>query len=44
MRKVFQAELHQVGEELIQIATLVQEALGSARLVRQHIDAALRDL
>ncbi|KHE75356.1 PhoU family transcriptional regulator [Kocuria marina] len=31
MRKVFQAELHQVGEELIQIATLVQQALGSAR-------------
>jgi len=31
VRKVFQAELHQVGEELIQIATLVQQALGSAR-------------
>lgn len=31
MRKVFQAELHQVGEELIQIATLVQQALASAR-------------
>ncbi|MDO4919255.1 phosphate signaling complex protein PhoU [Kocuria sp.] len=31
MRKVFQAELHQVGEELIQIATLVQQALESAR-------------
>ena len=31
MRKVFQAELHQVGEELIQIATLVHQALGSAR-------------
>ncbi|GGH65445.1 phosphate signaling complex protein PhoU [Rothia aerolata] len=27
MRKVFQAELHQVGEELIQISTLVKEAL-----------------
>lgn len=27
MRKVFQAELHQVSEELIQISTLVKEAL-----------------
>ncbi len=27
MRKVFQAELQQVGEELVQIATLVKEAL-----------------
>ena len=31
MRKVFQAELHQVGEELIQIATLVREALARAK-------------
>lgn len=30
MRKVFQAELQQVGEELIHIATLVQEALDRA--------------
>ena len=30
MRKVFQAELQHVGEELIHIATLVQEALGRA--------------
>lgn len=30
MRKVFQAELQQVGEELIQIATLVKEALERA--------------
>jgi Na+/phosphate symporter len=31
VRKVFQAELHQVGEELIQIATLVREALARAK-------------
>ncbi|PLC10949.1 PhoU family transcriptional regulator [Kocuria flava] len=31
MRKVFQAELHQVGEELIQIATLVREALAKSK-------------
>lgn len=30
MRKVFQAELQQVGEELIHIATLVEEALQRA--------------
>lgn len=30
MRKVFQAELQQVGEEMVQIATLVQEALVNA--------------
>lgn len=30
VRKVFQAELQHVGEELIHIATLVQEALGRA--------------
>ncbi|MBM7052246.1 phosphate signaling complex protein PhoU [Rothia sp. ZJ1223] len=30
MRKVFQAELQQVGEEMVQIATLVEEALANA--------------
>ncbi|MCA0325702.1 MAG: DUF2783 domain-containing protein [Proteobacteria bacterium] len=29
---------------LVKLALLNAEALGSARLVRQHIDAALRDL
>ena len=42
MRKVFQAELHQVGEELIQIATLVKQALvrASESFLNADIDEA----
>lgn len=42
MRKVFQAELNQVGEELIQIATLVKQALvrASESFLNADIDEA----
>ncbi|MDO4916964.1 MAG: phosphate signaling complex protein PhoU [Rothia sp. (in: high G+C Gram-positive bacteria)] len=40
MRKVFQAELHQVSEELIQIATLVKEALVRASEAFLNADIA----
>lgn len=42
MRKVFQAELHQVSEELIQIATLVKQALvrASEAFLSADIDEA----
>ena len=43
MRKVFQAELHQVGEELIQIATLVRQALDSARTAFLDADVQLAE-
>lgn len=43
MRKVFQAELHQVGEELIQIATLVRQALSSARTAFLDADVQLAE-
>ena len=43
MRKVFQAELHQVGEELIQIATLVQQALKNARVAFLDADVQVAE-
>ena len=43
MRKVFQAELHQVGEELIQIATLVRQALDSAKTAFLETDVQLAE-
>lgn len=43
MRKVFQAELHQVGEELIQIATLVQQALKSSKVAFLEADVQVAE-
>lgn len=43
MRKVFQAELHQVGEELTQIATLVREALARAKDALLDVDIQLAE-
>lgn len=43
VRKVFQAELHQVGEELIQIATLVREALARAKQALLDADIQLAE-
>ncbi|MDN5700972.1 MAG: phosphate transport system regulatory protein PhoU, partial [Kocuria sp.] len=43
MRKVFQAELHQVGEELIQIATLVQQALKSSKVAFLDADVQVAE-
>lgn len=41
MRKVFQAELHQVGEELIEIANLVSEAMDKASTAFHGADIEL---
>lgn len=41
MRKVFQAELHQVGEELIEIAHLVAEAIDKASTAFSSADTEL---
>ncbi|HEY8295019.1 MAG TPA: phosphate signaling complex protein PhoU [Micrococcaceae bacterium] len=41
MRKVFQAELHQVGEELIEISTLVTEAIEKSTRAFQGADVEL---
>lgn len=43
MRKVFQAELHQVGEELIQIATLVRQALQNSKVAFLEADVQLAE-
>ncbi|WP_354182695.1 phosphate signaling complex protein PhoU [Arthrobacter sp. UYP6] len=41
MRKVFQAELHQIGEELTQISELVTEAMQKATLAFEGADTEL---
>ncbi|WP_104166878.1 phosphate signaling complex protein PhoU [Arthrobacter sp. SX1312] len=41
MRKVFQAELHQIGEELIEISQLVTEAIQKANSAFQGADTEL---
>ncbi|MCC9146646.1 MULTISPECIES: phosphate signaling complex protein PhoU [unclassified Arthrobacter] len=41
MRKVFQAELHQIGEELTQISQLVTEAMRKATLAFEGADIDL---
>ncbi|MHA7189962.1 phosphate signaling complex protein PhoU [Arthrobacter sp. MDT2-16] len=41
MRKVFQAELHQIGEELIEISQLVSEAIQRANSAFQTADTEL---
>ncbi|MHA7240823.1 phosphate signaling complex protein PhoU [Arthrobacter sp. TMS1-12-1] len=41
MRKVFQAELHQIGEELIEISRLVTEAIQKANSAFQGADTEL---
>ncbi|MBD7996157.1 phosphate signaling complex protein PhoU [Arthrobacter sp. Sa2CUA1] len=41
MRKVFQAELHQIGEELTQISQLVTEAMKKATLAFETADTEL---
>ncbi|MCB8799011.1 hypothetical protein LJD40_26170, partial [Escherichia coli] len=41
MRKVFQAELHQVGEELIEISALVTEAIEKANQAFTGADVEL---
>ncbi|TKV27461.1 phosphate signaling complex protein PhoU [Arthrobacter sp. NamB2] len=41
MRKVFQAELHQIGEELIEISQLVSEAIQKANSAFQGADTEL---
>ncbi|MCQ2002012.1 phosphate signaling complex protein PhoU [Arthrobacter zhaoxinii] len=41
MRKVFQAELHQIGEELTQISQLVTEAMRKATLAFEGADIEL---
>ncbi|MCC3280258.1 phosphate signaling complex protein PhoU [Arthrobacter sp. zg-Y40] len=41
MRKVFQAELHQIGEELTQISQLVTEAMQKATLAFEGADIEL---
>ena len=41
MRKVFQAELHQIGEELIEISQLVSEAIRKANSAFQGADTEL---
>lgn len=43
MRKVFQAELHQVGDELIQIATLVRTAVEKAAASFENADVELAE-
>ncbi|OMH37569.1 phosphate signaling complex protein PhoU [Tersicoccus sp. Bi-70] len=43
MRKVFQAELHQVGDELIQIATLVRTAVEKAATAFENADVELAE-
>ncbi|GGD00322.1 phosphate transport system regulatory protein PhoU [Tersicoccus solisilvae] len=43
MRKVFQAELHQVGDELIQIATLVRAAVEKAATAYENADVELAE-
>ncbi|OMH23499.1 phosphate transport system regulatory protein PhoU [Tersicoccus phoenicis] len=43
MRKVFQAELHQVGDELIQIATLVRAAVEKAATAFENADVELAE-
>lgn len=41
MRKVFQAELHQIGEELIEISQLVSEAIQKATTAFEGADTEL---
>ena len=41
MRKVFQAELHQIGEELTQISQLVTEAMQKAVMAFEEADTEL---
>lgn len=41
MRKVFQAELHQIGEELIEISKLVSEAMQKATTAFEGADTEL---
>ena len=41
VRKVFQAELHQIGEELTQISELVTEAMQKATLAFEGADTEL---
>ena len=41
MRKVFQAELHQIGEQLIEIAQLVSEAMDKATTAFESADTEL---
>lgn len=41
MRKVFQAELHQIGEELIEISQLVSDAIQKANSAFQGADTEL---
>ncbi|CEA06571.1 hypothetical protein BN1051_00017 [Arthrobacter saudimassiliensis] len=41
MRKVFQAELHQIGEELTQISQLVAEAMQKAVMAFEEADTEL---
>lgn len=41
MRKVFQAELHQIGEELIEISHLVSDAIKKANSAFQSADTEL---
>ena len=41
MRKVFQAELHQIGEELTQISQLVTEAMQKATMAFEGADTEL---
>ncbi|MER2137674.1 MAG: PhoU domain-containing protein, partial [Arthrobacter sp.] len=41
MRKVFQAELHQIGEELTQISQLVTEAMKKATQAFETADTEL---
>jgi phosphate transport system protein len=41
VRKVFQAELHQIGEELIEISQLVSEAIQKANTAFQGADTEL---
>lgn len=41
MRKVFQAELHQIGEELVEISLLVSEAMERASTALHTVDVDL---
>ncbi len=43
MRKVFQAELHQIGEELIEISRLVTEAMRKAAEAFENADIELAE-
>ncbi len=43
MRKVFQAELHQIGEDLIEISQLVSEAIQKANSAFQGADTELAE-